>query len=157
MREPNASSTSLIETVAGFSAGIVSTLTLHPLDLIKTRLQGPPLPVPFPPLPSNPSNKTETVDSISRTRVGSSTRLIRSIYVREGGIAAFYRGLTPNIIGNSSSWAAYFLFYGNIKQALSNRRSDEGGELGASEYFFASGAAGIYLPTFPPRKYIVGN
>lgn len=33
-------SPSLVETVAGFTAGIVSTLSLHPLDLIKTRLQG---------------------------------------------------------------------------------------------------------------------
>ena len=33
-------SQSLVETMAGFSAGIASTLCLHPLDLIKTRLQG---------------------------------------------------------------------------------------------------------------------
>lgn len=33
-------SPSIVETVAGFTAGIVSTLSLHPLDLIKTRLQG---------------------------------------------------------------------------------------------------------------------
>jgi solute carrier family 25 folate transporter 32 len=88
-------------------------------------------------------------DSISRTRVvGSSTRLLRHIYTREGGIAAFYRGLTPNIIGNSTSWAAYFLFYGNIKQALS-RRGGDSKELGASEYFLASGAAGISSSSFP--------
>jgi solute carrier family 25 folate transporter 32 len=29
----------LVETIAGFSAGIASTLTAHPLDVIKTRLQ----------------------------------------------------------------------------------------------------------------------
>ena len=33
-------SPSFVETIAGFTAGIVSTLCLHPLDLIKTRLQG---------------------------------------------------------------------------------------------------------------------
>lgn len=33
-------SSSFVESVAGFTAGIVSTLCLHPLDLIKTRLQG---------------------------------------------------------------------------------------------------------------------
>lgn len=36
----NGSSSSFVETVAGFTAGIVSTLCLHPLDLVKTRLQG---------------------------------------------------------------------------------------------------------------------
>lgn len=33
-------SPAVVETVAGFTAGVVSTLALHPLDIIKTRLQG---------------------------------------------------------------------------------------------------------------------
>ena len=32
----------LIDTIAGFFAGIASTLVGHPLDLLKTRLQGMP-------------------------------------------------------------------------------------------------------------------
>lgn len=44
-------SSSFVETVAGFTAGIVSTLCLHPLDLIKTRLQG------IPPHPVNPTSQ----------------------------------------------------------------------------------------------------
>lgn len=150
MRQQNASSTSFIETIAGFSAGIVSTLTLHPLDLLKTRLQGTFFPLSHSLFFSNSNENCCTVDSISRTRVvGSSTRLLAHIYAREGGIAAFYRGLTPNIIGNSTSWAAYFLFYGNIKHALSrDYDSSSREELGASEYFFASGAAGTSF-SFP--------
>lgn len=31
---------SLVESIAGLSAGLASTLVAHPLDLIKTRLQG---------------------------------------------------------------------------------------------------------------------
>lgn len=31
---------SLIESLAGFLAGVASTIVAHPLDLIKTRLQG---------------------------------------------------------------------------------------------------------------------
>ena len=33
-------SQSVVETIAGFTAGIATTLCLHPLDLVKTRLQG---------------------------------------------------------------------------------------------------------------------
>jgi solute carrier family 25 folate transporter 32 len=40
MTSQDGSSSSFVETVAGFTAGVVSTLTLHPLDMIKTRLQG---------------------------------------------------------------------------------------------------------------------
>lgn len=40
MTRQNGLSPSILETVAGFTAGIASTLSLHPLDLIKTRLQG---------------------------------------------------------------------------------------------------------------------
>ena len=40
MTNNNALSTPVVETVAGFTAGVISTLCLHPLDLIKTRLQG---------------------------------------------------------------------------------------------------------------------
>lgn len=40
MTGQNGLSSSFVETVAGFTAGVVSTLCLHPLDLVKTRLQG---------------------------------------------------------------------------------------------------------------------
>ena len=36
-------SPSVVETTAGLSAGCAATLLLHPLDIIKTRLQGKPL------------------------------------------------------------------------------------------------------------------
>lgn len=40
MTEQKALPKPLIETIAGFVAGIASTLVAHPLDLVKTRLQG---------------------------------------------------------------------------------------------------------------------
>ncbi|KAL4737245.1 mitochondrial carrier domain-containing protein [Aspergillus similis] len=123
-------STSVVETIAGFTAGTATTLCLHPLDLIKTRLQ---------------------VDRTSSSRVGVSLRVIREIFHNEGGLIAFYRGLTPNLIGNSSSWALYFLFYDNVKDMLGSWRSrcnpdnwqQRREPLNSSDYFIASGSAGI--------------
>lgn len=40
MPTTNGASQSLIETTSGFVAGVVSTLVVHPLDVVKTRLQG---------------------------------------------------------------------------------------------------------------------
>ena len=69
--------------------------------------------------------------------------MVREVALREGGIAAFYRGLTPNLIGNSSSWSVYFLCYGNIKEGI--RRLNSGDqELTWWNYFAASGVAGSF-------------
>lgn len=86
---------------------------------------------------------TTTVDRSSYSRVGGSLRVIRDIAQHEGGAAALYRGLTPNLVGNSSSWAIYFLCYGNIKDAMRQLRSGHREEeLTSWNYFAASGTAG---------------
>ena len=69
--------------------------------------------------------------------------MIREIAQNEGGISAFYRGLTPNIIGNSTSWGIYFLCYSNIKDILRRLNTSNGQELRSSDYFAASGTAGM--------------
>ncbi|KAJ5570366.1 mitochondrial carrier [Penicillium hispanicum] len=114
-------SSSFVETLAGFTAGIVSTLCLHPLDLVKTRLQ---------------------VDRTSPSRLGNSQRMIRQIYRHEGGFAAFYRGLAPNLIGNSTSWAFYFLSYGGLKDWITASQLGDERALTSSDYFLASATAG---------------
>ena len=155
-------SPSLIESVAGFSAGIVSTLAVHPFDIVKTRLQ---------------------IDQSERSRAGGSLRVIRKIVdearsesaapgikssdrtsatSKGNGVVvghretkgkttavarAFYRGLMPNMIGNSVSWALYFMFYGSLKDTLRSTRahnlSTGSRELSSGDYFLASGLAGI--------------
>lgn len=47
----------------------------------------------------------------------------------------------PNMIGNSVSWALYFLWYGNIKDFVRTYRGS--GPLTSADYFIASGASGI--------------
>ncbi|PYH48293.1 putative mitochondrial folate carrier protein Flx1 [Aspergillus saccharolyticus JOP 1030-1] len=116
-------SSSFVETVAGLTAGVVSTLSLHPLDLIKTRLQ---------------------VDPTSAPRGHGSLRLVQGIFQHEGGLSAFYRGLTPNLVGNSTSWALYFLCYGNIKDLMRTWRGGTPGQgLSSTDYFLSSASAGM--------------
>ncbi|PGH31584.1 solute carrier family 25 (mitochondrial folate transporter), member 32 [[Emmonsia] crescens] len=123
MNDNHGLSPSVVETLAGFTAGISSTLAVHPLDVIKTRLQ---------------------VDRFSSSRVGNSLRIARGIARNEGGIiAGFYRGLTPNLLGNSVSWGLYFLWYSNIKNTLHVFHGSRKERLGSLDYFVASGVAGV--------------
>jgi primary-amine oxidase len=62
----------------------------------------------------------------------------------EGGARALYRGLWPNLLGNSLGWGLYFLFYGNLKELFQRRRKD-GEQLGSAEFFSASIIAGALL------------
>ena len=94
-------SPSLIESVAGFTAGVVATLAVHPFDVLKTRLQ---------------------LDQAAQSKWGNSYRILRDIVRREGGFGSLYRGLMPNMIGNSVSWALYFLWYDNAVTDFSNPR-----------------------------------
>lgn len=101
-RQPSASiSPSLVESAAGFTAGIVSTLVVHPFDVIKTRLQ---------------------VEVSHKARPGDSMRIVRNILKNEGHWTALYRGLMPNMIGNSVSWALYFVWYVSCSTADGNER-----------------------------------
>ena len=81
-----------VEAIAGVTAGLASTIAVHPLDIIKTRMQ----------LDTSPNPLMNT------TRV-----VFRDILQNEGPtrIRALYRGLSPNLLGNCSGWGLYFLWY----------------------------------------------
>lgn len=120
-------SASVVESVAGFSAGVVSCLAAHPLDLLKNRLQ---------------------LNTTTRSRPGDSFRILRNVIRDEGGVKALYRGLWPNLLGNSLGWGLYFLFYGNLKDVLQSRRQ-KGEHLGSAEFFSASIVAGMMTYHLP--------
>ncbi|KAK0250251.1 mitochondrial FAD carrier protein flx1 [Friedmanniomyces endolithicus] len=131
-RQPNATiSPSLVESIAGFTAGVVSTLVVHPFDVVKTRLQ---------------------IEQNEKTRPGGSFRVMRTIAQEAAHdpsksaarrvVQSFYRGLMPNMIGNSVSWGLYFMWYGTIKDQVRAARGG-GRELRSSDYFLASGLSGI--------------
>ncbi|KAK5107088.1 hypothetical protein LTR62_001872 [Meristemomyces frigidus] len=137
-------SPSIVESVAGFSAGVVSTLVVHPFDVVKTRLQ---------------------IRQDAKPVTGGSWRVLRTIYQEaapgpggtvnfNGAMKSFYRGLMPNMIGNSVSWALYFMWYGNIKDLVRSARGG-GRELRSSDYFLASGASGILTAVFTNPIWVI--
>lgn len=93
------------EVIAGLSSGLLTILITHPLDLIKIRLQL-----------SKEANSTyksiiknTILLPISKTQVKNERSLLRN----------FYKGLTINLIGNSSSWGLYFFLYRYYKDTFS--------------------------------------
>lgn len=81
-------------TVAGLTAGGTSTIAMHPLDLVKTRMQ---------------------------VTGGTTMSQIRSVY-RGNGIAGLYRGLGTNLIGGMLGWGFYFAWYGRVKKWIGGER-----------------------------------
>lgn len=108
--------------VAGISGGVVSTLMLHPLDLIKTRF----------------------AVSDGHTRTGPQYEGLRSAVlqiVRTEGVKGLYRGVTPNVLGSGSAWGCYFFFYNTIKTWIQGGNSRK--PLGPLMHMFAAAEAGI--------------
>ncbi|KAK1972791.1 mitochondrial carrier [Colletotrichum sublineola] len=97
-------SPALVESVAGLSAGSVATLVVHPLDIVKTRMQ----------IHRSAANPSVTLTTMS---------LIRTLTQNPHPIASLYRGLTPNLIGNASSWSAFFFFKSCVERAIAYWKS----------------------------------
>ncbi|KAK8100936.1 uncharacterized protein PG998_007659 [Apiospora kogelbergensis] len=128
-------SPALVETVAGLSAGSIATLVVHPLDIVKTRMQ---------------LHRSSAPTSSSLTTMS----LIRDLTSTPQPVRALYRGLTPNLLGNASSWASFFFFKARIEGVIGYMKSsasdeatggsgNDGANLIASDYFVASGLAGV--------------
>jgi hypothetical protein len=95
---------------AGVSAGIVQTICTHPLDLIKTRLQSHPFSTILIPVERTSSS------------MGGILRIAKQVYTEDTRINSFYRGLSPNMIGNATSWGFYFMWYVNRGKLIQVRR-----------------------------------
>ncbi|KAF9380385.1 hypothetical protein CPB97_008376 [Podila verticillata] len=104
------------QALAGFTGGAVSTIFLHPLDLIKTRFQ--------------------VNASQAAPRLGGTLRSFQHIYKSEGFRNGLYRGLTPNFAGATVSWGLYFYLYAGIKGQMPVDPAT--GRLGPSQHMVAS-------------------
>ncbi|KAK4138733.1 mitochondrial carrier [Trichocladium antarcticum] len=98
-------SRALVETVAGLAAGSTATLAVHPLDIVKTRMQI--------------HRSTHATSSTTPTTV----TVLRALARTDRPLAALYRGLTPNLLGNATSWASFFFFKSRFERAIAHLRA----------------------------------
>ncbi|KAF7665949.1 hypothetical protein LDENG_00125610 [Lucifuga dentata] len=110
--------------VAGLSGGVISTLVLHPLDLVKIRFA--------------------VSDGLElRPKYTSILNCMKSIWQQEG-LRGLYQGVTPNVWGAGASWGLYFFFYNAIKGYTKEGRQSE---LSAIEHLVSAAEAGMLTLT----------
>jgi len=92
--------------VAGLTAGTLTTLTLHPFDLIKTRLQ------------VGLQSPGTARDPVVARHYGGSIHAARVLVAHEGW-RSLWKGLSPNLAGNAAAWGLYFCGFEIVKHHLS--------------------------------------
>ncbi|KIJ26028.1 hypothetical protein M422DRAFT_71990 [Sphaerobolus stellatus SS14] len=110
---------SIDHAVAGIGAGTIAVLCMHPLDLLKVKLQV----------------------STAKPQGGIGKQIytsLKDIYDRRG-IKGLYRGIGPNVAGNASSWGLYFLFYTMLKRRIA--QEDPNKNLSAGTFLLCSAEA----------------
>ncbi|XP_063306355.1 solute carrier family 25 member 32 [Pelobates fuscus] len=104
---------------AGLSGGVISTLVLHPLDLVKIRFA--------------------VSDGLAlRPQYNGIFHCFATVWKREG-LRGLYQGVTPNMWGAGASWGLYFLFYNTIKAYKKEGRVEN---LSATEHLLSAAGAG---------------
>ncbi|KYO29349.1 mitochondrial folate transporter/carrier isoform X1 [Alligator mississippiensis] len=106
--------------VAGLSGGVVSTLVLHPLDLVKIRFA--------------------VSDGLEfRPKYNGILHCLTTVWKHEG-LRGLYQGVTPNMWGAGASWGLYFFFYNAIKAYKKEEKLES---LSATEHLVSAAEAGV--------------
>jgi len=92
--------------LSAVSSSAIATLLVHPLDVVKTRLQV----------------QDKVRRDHSRPHYSGFSHALVSIR-RTEGFRGLYAGLTPSLLGNSVAWGSYFAFYRmfQTEQSFSSR------------------------------------
>ncbi|KAM7218952.1 Mitochondrial carrier domain containing protein [Rhypophila decipiens] len=140
----------VVETIAGLSAGSMATLIVHPLDIVKTRMQ---IYRSATPLSSSPSATGSPLTTVS---------VIKSLARTDRPIAALYRGLTPNLLGNATSWASFFFFKSRAERsiALLREQSQGGGadsQISKGDGRESQGTAAAATASLTPTDFFVAS
>lgn len=122
--------------VGGLAGGIVSTVVLHPLDLIKIRFQvndG-----------SNLAKQRQTYTGV----VDAFGRIIKT-----NGFKGLYQGVTPNLAGSGSSWGLYFFSFNFIKHSMRDYQNVT--SLSAGGHLLAGALAGVFTLSLTNPVWVV--
>lgn len=108
---------------AGIIAGAIATICMNPLDLVKVQFQVDTSSrrVPFSPSSSSSSGSSRWQSFVRKATGGDVIRDMSQalkVIVQRDGYSGLYRGLSPNVVGNSASWGFYFLWYTMIKEYM---------------------------------------
>ncbi|XP_073049710.1 probable mitochondrial adenine nucleotide transporter BTL1 isoform X2 [Primulina eburnea] len=106
--------------VAGAAAGIVSTLVCHPLEVLKDRLTVSP----------------EVYPNLSIA--------VHKIY-EDGGVRAFYSGISPTLIGMLPYSTCYYFMYETIKKSVCLAKKKE--SLSRAEMLLVGALSGLTAST----------
>lgn len=107
--------------IAGVTGGVISTLALQPLDVIKIRFAVNDGRIQSTPKYSGIANAFVTI-------------------VKQEGVRGLYRGVVPNVLGAGSSWGLYFLFYNAFKTWIQNGNTSA--PLGPGNHLLTASEAG---------------
>ncbi|KAK9449382.1 mitochondrial carrier domain-containing protein [Limtongia smithiae] len=121
-----------VDAVAGLAAGCATTLIVHPLDLIKVRLQ---------------------IDDSHRSPMGGIANVVRDLRHSQRPLQEIYRGLMPNLVGNTVSWGSYFMWYEYLKDKMGDFYGRK--DLRFADYLVCSGASGCLTALFTNPIWVV--
>lgn len=112
---------------SGIMAGAVATICMNPLDLIKVQFQVDTSSGKARRKIRETNSSQSSFRRIAQRYLGVDVandmyNALRTIVQRDGW-SGLYRGLMPNVVGNSASWGLYFLFYTMIKDFMSSRKN----------------------------------
>ncbi|GAA5970556.1 hypothetical protein JCM11641_007351 [Rhodosporidiobolus odoratus] len=122
---------------AGIAAGLVSTVCMQPLDLLKVKLQV-----------STAARKPGLGGAVGQMWTG-----LRDIGRMEG-VAGLYRGMGVNLVGNASSWGFYFLWYTMLKSSMFPNQPG-GKKLNAGQHLAASATSGVITAVMTNPLWVV--
>ncbi|XP_063406938.1 solute carrier family 25 member 32-like isoform X2 [Mytilus trossulus] len=120
----------LSHMVAGVSGGVVATLVLHPLDLVKIRFQ----------VSEGSAGGHGNVVGAARPEYKGIVDAFRSIKQSQG-MMGLYQGVTPNVWGAGLSWGLYFFFYNGVKTWMQEGNTQK--PLGPLKNMLAASEAGL--------------
>ncbi|SGY78744.1 BQ5605_C008g04934 [Microbotryum silenes-dioicae] len=158
----------LDQAFCGIGAGIVSTLCMQPLDLLKVQFQvatttaTPPSAPVASPAPGGPQAgvvaSMAPVKTMARASLGHQSiwNGLTTIVKERDGIKGLYRGITPNLVGNATSWGLYFLWYTMLKnRAMEKSQAGGASTLSPAQHLLASAESGVITAVMTNPLWVV--